>query len=319
MFACVGGSFAACGIVAWHRRPDSRSGALMTATGFAFFLPALLGQIDSAARGDARDAARRPLERAVRGAAGVAALRRAARVDGRPAARVLVRAAAADPRVRLAAGGRGGGAEPAARLPRPGGRRRARHAPAVDPDRRLPRHRARARPALAGGDAAAAARAAADDRGLVRPAGLHRAADQRPRVGRALGAAAVDRLLLAGDGPARVPRGPAAVAAGAQRPRRPVPRPPQPRPRGAPGDARPGARRPRAPARLRRRRRVAAGRPTARARSRRSSATAAPSPRSSTTPRSTTIPSSSRRSRRRRRSRSRTSISRPSRRRGSPS
>jgi signal transduction histidine kinase len=48
VFACVGGSFAACGIVAWHRRPDSRSGALMTATGFAFFLPALLGQIDSA-------------------------------------------------------------------------------------------------------------------------------------------------------------------------------------------------------------------------------------------------------------------------------
>src|SRR5215213_2890198 len=49
VFACVGGSFAACGIVAWHRRPDSRSGALMTATGFAFFLPSLLGQIDSAA------------------------------------------------------------------------------------------------------------------------------------------------------------------------------------------------------------------------------------------------------------------------------
>ena len=49
VFACVGGSFAACGIVAWRRRPDSRSGALMTATGFAFFLPSLLGQIDSAA------------------------------------------------------------------------------------------------------------------------------------------------------------------------------------------------------------------------------------------------------------------------------
>jgi signal transduction histidine kinase len=47
VFACVGGSFAACGIVAWHRRPDSRSGTLMTATGFAFFLPSLLGQIDS--------------------------------------------------------------------------------------------------------------------------------------------------------------------------------------------------------------------------------------------------------------------------------
>ena len=47
VFACVGGSFAACGLVAWRRRPDSRSGALMTATGFAFFLPAVLGQIES--------------------------------------------------------------------------------------------------------------------------------------------------------------------------------------------------------------------------------------------------------------------------------
>ncbi|MDT7580546.1 MAG: hypothetical protein QOK35_1810, partial [Pseudonocardiales bacterium] len=37
----VGGSFAACGLIAWHRRPDSRSGLLMTATGFAFLLPAL--------------------------------------------------------------------------------------------------------------------------------------------------------------------------------------------------------------------------------------------------------------------------------------
>jgi hypothetical protein len=47
IFALVGGSFAACGIVAWRRRPDSRSGALMTATGFAVFLLPLLGQIDS--------------------------------------------------------------------------------------------------------------------------------------------------------------------------------------------------------------------------------------------------------------------------------
>ena len=47
VFACVGGSFAACGLIAWRRRPDSRSGALMTATGFAFFLPALIGQIDA--------------------------------------------------------------------------------------------------------------------------------------------------------------------------------------------------------------------------------------------------------------------------------
>src|SRR3954468_22881813 len=43
----VGGSFAACGLIAWRRRPDSRSGALMTATGFAFFVPALLFPRDS--------------------------------------------------------------------------------------------------------------------------------------------------------------------------------------------------------------------------------------------------------------------------------
>jgi signal transduction histidine kinase len=47
VFACVGGSFAACGLIAWRRRPDSRSGALMTATGFAFSLPAVAGQIDA--------------------------------------------------------------------------------------------------------------------------------------------------------------------------------------------------------------------------------------------------------------------------------
>jgi signal transduction histidine kinase len=48
VFNLVGGSFAACGLVAWHRRPDSRSGALMTAAGFAFLVPAALGQRDEA-------------------------------------------------------------------------------------------------------------------------------------------------------------------------------------------------------------------------------------------------------------------------------
>jgi signal transduction histidine kinase len=43
----IGGSFAACGLIAWRRRPDSRSGLLMTATGFAFLLPALLRDRDS--------------------------------------------------------------------------------------------------------------------------------------------------------------------------------------------------------------------------------------------------------------------------------
>ncbi len=47
VFRLVGGSFAACGLVAWHRRPDSHSGRLMTATGFAFFCRAVLAQLDS--------------------------------------------------------------------------------------------------------------------------------------------------------------------------------------------------------------------------------------------------------------------------------
>ena len=46
VFALVGVSFAACGLVAWRRRPDSRSGLLMTATGFLFFVSPLLSQVD---------------------------------------------------------------------------------------------------------------------------------------------------------------------------------------------------------------------------------------------------------------------------------
>jgi signal transduction histidine kinase len=47
IFSLVGGSFAAFGLVAWRRRPDSRSGMLMTATGFAFFVGPLLSQLDA--------------------------------------------------------------------------------------------------------------------------------------------------------------------------------------------------------------------------------------------------------------------------------
>jgi signal transduction histidine kinase len=48
VFGLVGGSFAISGLVAWHRRPDSRTGALMTATGFAFFYSPLMRQLDGA-------------------------------------------------------------------------------------------------------------------------------------------------------------------------------------------------------------------------------------------------------------------------------
>ena len=43
----VGGSFIACGLVAWQRRPDSRIGPLMTLTGFVFLSEALLSEVDS--------------------------------------------------------------------------------------------------------------------------------------------------------------------------------------------------------------------------------------------------------------------------------
>ncbi len=47
VFRLVGGSFAACGLIAWHRRPDNHSGRLMTAVGFALFVTPLLSQIDA--------------------------------------------------------------------------------------------------------------------------------------------------------------------------------------------------------------------------------------------------------------------------------
>jgi signal transduction histidine kinase len=46
VFRIVGGLFAACGLVAWRRRPDNHSGRLMTATGFAFLVSPLLAQFD---------------------------------------------------------------------------------------------------------------------------------------------------------------------------------------------------------------------------------------------------------------------------------
>src|SRR3954447_6382075 len=42
-----GVSFAACGLVAWRRRPDSAVGPMLTATGFGVLLSAILDQVDS--------------------------------------------------------------------------------------------------------------------------------------------------------------------------------------------------------------------------------------------------------------------------------
>ncbi len=46
VYRLVGGSFAAFGLIAWHRRPDSHSGPLMTATGFGLLVWPLLSQVD---------------------------------------------------------------------------------------------------------------------------------------------------------------------------------------------------------------------------------------------------------------------------------
>jgi signal transduction histidine kinase len=42
-----GVSFAACGLIAWRRRPDSAVGPMLTVAGFGVLLSAILGQIDS--------------------------------------------------------------------------------------------------------------------------------------------------------------------------------------------------------------------------------------------------------------------------------
>src|SRR4051794_12117338 len=45
VFSLIGGSFAACGLIAWHRRPDSLIGPLMVATGLLSFVNSLLSQL----------------------------------------------------------------------------------------------------------------------------------------------------------------------------------------------------------------------------------------------------------------------------------
>jgi hypothetical protein len=42
-----GSSFAACGLVAWHRRRDSAVGPLLTIAGFGVLVPEILAQVDS--------------------------------------------------------------------------------------------------------------------------------------------------------------------------------------------------------------------------------------------------------------------------------
>jgi signal transduction histidine kinase len=47
VFVLAAGSFIACGLIAWRRRPDNHAGRLMTAIGFAALIYPLLVQVDS--------------------------------------------------------------------------------------------------------------------------------------------------------------------------------------------------------------------------------------------------------------------------------
>ncbi len=47
LYHVVGGSFAACGLLAWRRRPESRAGPLMVVTGLLFFVHGTLGRLHS--------------------------------------------------------------------------------------------------------------------------------------------------------------------------------------------------------------------------------------------------------------------------------
>jgi signal transduction histidine kinase len=51
LYHVVGGSFAACGLLAWHRRPESRAGPLMVVTGLLFFVHGTLDRFHSSFAG----------------------------------------------------------------------------------------------------------------------------------------------------------------------------------------------------------------------------------------------------------------------------
>jgi signal transduction histidine kinase len=46
VFRLIGGAFTVCGLIAWRRRPDSRSGLLMVATGFGLLVEPVFDPID---------------------------------------------------------------------------------------------------------------------------------------------------------------------------------------------------------------------------------------------------------------------------------
>ena len=224
VYRLIGGSFAACGLIAWRRRPDSRSGLLMAVAGAGFFVSALISQFHPPVAQTAAMVLDGALGAVLRGAAADAADRRTARVDastGSWCARFVLpcgscRSSGCCSTSRTAT------CWPSSRTPTSPTRSTSRSArwPASSAS---PRGRRRA--AVAGGVAAAAARAAAERRGQRGPAALRRAADQRPRDRLALAGRAVGRGPLAGERAGGLPRRAAALAAGPRRPRGPLPRP----------------------------------------------------------------------------------------------
>ena len=82
VYRLVGGSFAAFGLIAWQRRPDSRSGPLMTATGFGLLVSLLLKQIDAGVAQTARRGVGGHLGARLRRAGALVRHRRAAAYPG---------------------------------------------------------------------------------------------------------------------------------------------------------------------------------------------------------------------------------------------
>ena len=193
VYRLVGGSFAACGLIAWRRRPDSRSGLLMAVAGLGFFVSALVSQLHAASP-DGGAGAHGALGAVLRSAAADAADGRPLDLDGRP---VLVGGFVLplmDPAVRLAAVLRAGRQSPG-HLPERRHRRCGRQVAALAGRHRVRRPRGRRRAPVACGVAATAPRAAAERRGQRGAVALRRAADQRPRDRLALGGRAVGRGL----------------------------------------------------------------------------------------------------------------------------
>ena len=311
IYRLIGGSFAACGLIAWRRRPDSRSGLLMAGAGVGFFLSAIVGQFDAPIAQTGSILVQEMW------APFFVALLLTLLTGGRLASRVDwllvggVRARAVGPAGRVAAVLRAG-RQPAGRVPERRHRRRGRQGPAHAGRPGLRGRRDRGRGALDGGVAPAPARTAAERRRQHRAAALRRAADQRPRDGLAVADRPLAGDLLARQRARRLPRRPPALAPGPRRPGRPLPRPARHERRRPAGGAGQDARRPEPRRRLPPPRVLGyadadgppgAGAPGRRqiARPRWSRATAPSSPRSCTTPRSTTIPSWSRPSAPRRR------------------